>query len=139
MGGWAIVLASITSVLLPVWQKDTPIHDIAWILMHPIWGVGFFILVNRAVEAERSWLVRLPRPGVIASRVKRIVPRLVAVTASIGVFSYSLYLTHELVIMQSWRFLTWGLPPILNTLLIVFPPPLPFSGFFFTFFQKTYM
>src|SRR6266851_2050875 len=75
IGGLAIVLASITSVLLPVWQKDTPLHDIAWILMHPVWGVGFFILVNRAVEAERSWLARVPQPGAIASRVKRIVPR----------------------------------------------------------------
>ncbi|MEP6913509.1 MAG: acyltransferase, partial [bacterium] len=116
IGGLAIVLASTISILLPVWQKDTPLHEIAWMLMHPIWGVGFFILVNYAVQAERSWLARLPQPGVIASRVARIVPRLVAVTASIGVFSYSLYLTHELVIMQSWRFVTSRLPPMLNTL-----------------------
>jgi len=139
IGGLAIVLASITSVLLPVWQKDTPLHDIAWILMHPVWGVGFFILVNRAVEAERSWLARVPQPGAIASRVKRIVPRLVAVTASIGVFSYSLYLTHELVIMQSWRFVTWRLPPMLNTLLIVVPATVAFAGLFFTFCEKPYM
>ena len=139
IGGLAIVLASTISVLLPVWQKDTPLHDIAWILMHPIWGVGFFILVNHAVQAERSWLARLPQPGVIASRVKRIVPRLVAATASIGVFSYSLYLTHELVIMQSWRFVTWGLPPMLNTLLIVIPATVAFAGLFFTFCEKPYM
>ena len=139
IGGLAIVLASTISVLLPVWQKDTPLHDIAWILMHPIWGVGFFILVNYAVQAERSWLARLPNPGVIANRVRRIVPRLVAVTASIGVFSYSLYLTHELVIMQSWRFVTPRLPPMLNTLLIVVPATVAFAGLFFTFCEKPYM
>jgi len=86
IGGFTIVLASATSVLLPVWQKDTALHDVAWMLMHPVWGLGFFILVNRAVEAERAWLARLQQPGVIAGRVRRIVPRMVAVTASIGVF-----------------------------------------------------
>ena len=139
IGGLAIVLASTISVLLPVWQKDTPLHDIAWILMHPVWGVGFFIVVNYAVQAERSWLARLPKPGVIANRLTRIVPRLVAVTASIGVFSYSLYLTHELVIMQSWRFVTPRLPPMLNTLLIVVPATVAFAGLFFTFCEKPYM
>ncbi len=139
IGGLAIVLASTISVLLPVWQKDTPLHEIAWMLMHPIWGVGFFILVNYAVQAERSWLARLPQPGVIASGVARIFPRLVAVTASIGVFSYSLYLTHELVIMQSWRFATSRLPPMLNTLLIVVPATVAFAGLFFTFCEKPYM
>lgn len=139
VGALAIVLASATSVLLPVWPKDTTLHDLAWLLMHPVWGLGFFILVNRAVQAERSWLARLPEHRIIAGRFKRIVPRLVAITASIGVFSYSLYLTHELVIMQSWRFVTWRLPPVLNTLLIVVPATVAFAGFFFTFCEKPYM
>lgn len=139
IGGLAIVLASATSVALPVWPKDTPFHDVAWLLMHPVWGLGFFIVVNRAVQAERSWLARLPDPGIVAGRLRRMVPRLVAITASIGVFSYSLYLTHELVIMQSWRFVTWRLPPVLNTLLIVIPATVAFAGFFFTFCEKPYM
>ena len=139
IGGLAIVVASATSVLLPAWHQDTALHDVAWILMHPVWGLGFFILVNRAVEAERAWLAKLPQPGVIAGRLSRIVPRMVAVAASIGVFSYSLYLTHELVIMQSWRFVTWRLPPVLNTLLIVVPATVAFAGLFFTFCEKPYM
>jgi peptidoglycan/LPS O-acetylase OafA/YrhL len=139
IGGLAIVFASATSLLLPVWQKDTALHGGAWMLMHPVWGLGFFILVNRAVEAERGWCARLPQPGVIAGRVTRIVPRVVAAAASIGVFSYSLYLTHELVIMQSWRLVTWRLPPILNTLIIVVPATVAFAGLFFTFCEKPYM
>jgi peptidoglycan/LPS O-acetylase OafA/YrhL len=139
IGGVAIVLASATSVLLPVWHKDTTLHDVAWLLMHPVWGLGFFILINRAVQAERSWLARLPEAGAVAGRVTRILPRMVAVMASIGVFSYSLYLTHELVIMQSWRFVTWRLPPILNTLIIVVPATVAFAGLFFTFCEKPYM
>lgn len=70
--------------------------------MHPAWGLGFFILVNRAVQAERRWLTALRRP------------RLVTAFASLGIFSYSLYLTHELVIMQSWYFTVEWLPPILK-------------------------
>ena len=139
IGGLAIVLASATSLLLPVWPKDKPLHDLAWLLMHPVWGLGFFILVNRAVQAERSWLARLPEPGIVVGRLRKVFPRLVAVAASIGVFSYSLYLTHELVIMQSWRFVTWRLPPVLNTLLIVIPATVAFAGFFFTFCEKPYM
>jgi peptidoglycan/LPS O-acetylase OafA/YrhL len=139
IGGLALVLASATSMLLPVWQKDTPLHDAAWLLMHPVWGIGFFILVNCAVHAERSWFPGLPKPGAIAARVRRIIPRMVAVMASIGVFSYSLYLTHELTIMQSWRFVTWRLPPVLNTLLIVVPATVAFAGLFFTFGEKPYM
>lgn len=139
IAGLAIVVASATSVLLPVWSKDTTLHDLAWLLMHPVWGLGFFILVNRAVQAERSWLARLPERRIIAGRFWGLVPRLVAITASIGVFSYSLYLTHELVIMQSWRFVSWRLPPVLNTLLIVVPATVAFAGFFFTFCEKPYM
>ncbi|MBC8030385.1 MAG: acyltransferase [Pyrinomonadaceae bacterium] len=131
IGGAAIVLASATSVLLPVTQKDTLPHDLAWLLMHPAWGLGFFIVVNRAVQAEHGWAKQLRQP--------RIIPRLVSVAATIGVFSYSLYLTHELVIMQSWWFVLQGLPPILNTLLIVVPATVAFAWLFFQFCEKPFM
>ena len=132
IGGAAIVLASATSVLLPVTQKDTLLHDLAWLLMHPAWGLGFFILVNRAVQAEHG-------RGPNKLRQPRIVPRLVSVAATIGVFSYSLYLTHELVIMQSWWFVFDGVPPILNTLLIVVPATVAFAWLFFQFCEKPFM
>ncbi len=83
IGAAAIVVASAISVILPVTQKDTLAHDLAWMLMHPAWGLGFFIVVNRAVRAEHSWLSKLRRP------------RIVTAAATVGVFSYSLYLTHE--------------------------------------------
>ncbi len=59
MCGWgvlAVVTASAVSVTLPLIHKDTFVHDSVWLLMHPIWGLGFFILVNRVVQAEGSWL-----------------------------------------------------------------------------------
>jgi peptidoglycan/LPS O-acetylase OafA/YrhL len=55
------------------------------------------------------------------------------------VFSYSLYLTHELVIMQSWWFVSASLPPILNALLIVVPATIAFAWVFFRFCEKPYM
>jgi peptidoglycan/LPS O-acetylase OafA/YrhL len=123
----AVVMASIVSVILPMTQKDTLAHDLAWMLMHPVWGLGFFIVVNRAVQAEHSWLARLRRP------------RIVTAAATVGLFSYSLYLTHELVIMQSWWFVIEGFPPILNTLIIVVPATVVFAWVFYRFCEKPYM
>jgi peptidoglycan/LPS O-acetylase OafA/YrhL len=127
LSGAAIVAASTTSVLLPQMPKDTLLHDLGWLLMHPAWGLGFFILVNRAVRAENSWQTALSKP------------RLMTMLASLGVFSYSLYLTHELVIMQSWWFAVEWLPPMLNTLLIVTPATIAFAWLFFLFCEKPYM
>ena len=135
IGGAAMVLASATSTILPVTQKDTLPHDLAWLLMHPVWGVGFFILVNRAVEAEQLWLAKLRAPGVLA----RLVVGMVAAAAFVGVFSYSLYLTHELVIMQSYSFTIKWFPPILNALLVVIPATVLFAWVFYRFCEKPYM
>lgn len=131
LGGLGIVLASATSILLPVTQKDTLSHNLAWMLMHPAWGLGFFIIVNRVVHAEQELLSKLKQP--------RLIARVVAAAAFVGVFSYSLYLTHELVIMQSWWFVLEGFPPILNTLLIVVPATVAFAWLFFRFCEKPYM
>lgn len=135
LGALAIVIASATSTLLPVMPKDTFVKDFAWMMLHPAWGLGFFILVNRAVQAENAWLARLTEPRIAA----RIAVRVVAAAAFVGVFSYSLYLTHELVIMQSWWFVIEGFPPILNTLLIVIPATVAFAWLFFRFCEKPYM
>jgi peptidoglycan/LPS O-acetylase OafA/YrhL len=127
LGSLAVVTASVISVTLPLIHKDTFVHDFGWLLMHPIWGLGFFILVNRAVHAERSWLLALRRPLIVTA------------LASIGVFSYSLYLTHVLVITQSWWFTIQRLPLMLNTLLIVIPAAIAFAWLFFQFCEKPYM
>jgi peptidoglycan/LPS O-acetylase OafA/YrhL len=127
IGSAAILIASATSVTLPMLQKDTLIHDLSWFLMHPAWGFGFFILINRAAQAEKSWFTTIGKPWPIA------------VFASIGVFSYSLYLTHELVIMRSWRFVVEWLPPMLNTLFVVVPATVVFTWLFFQLFERPFM
>jgi peptidoglycan/LPS O-acetylase OafA/YrhL len=135
LGGAAIVLASAISELLPITQKDTLPHTLAWLLIHPMWGFGFFVLVNRVVSAEHAWLAQLREPGAIG----KLVVKGVGAAATVGVFSYSLYLTHELVIMESWSFTVRELPSMVNALVIVVPATIGFAWLFFRFCEKPYM
>jgi len=126
LSGVLIVGASAISQLLPNIPKDTFLHNLSWFLIHPMWGLGFFILVNRAVLAENGWLRRLSFPG------------LVSVFATLGIFSYSIYLTHEMVIMQSWRFIDSTLSPVLKTSLVILATIL-FAWVFFWFCERPYI
>jgi len=121
-----IVAASATSHFLPAIPKDTLLHNLSWFLIHPLWGLGFFILVNRAVLAEKSWI-----------RTLRL-PTLVSIFASLGIFSYSIYLTHEMVIMQSWRFVDSTLPQMFQTLVVILATIL-FAWIFFWFCERPYI
>ncbi|MEK6278732.1 MAG: hypothetical protein AABN95_00100 [Acidobacteriota bacterium] len=86
--------------------------------------------MNRVVQKERFWVNKL-------GKLRQ--PRLLTAAATVGVFSYSLYLTHELVIMQSWRFTIHWLPPMLNTLLITTPATILFAWLFYRFCEKPYL
>jgi peptidoglycan/LPS O-acetylase OafA/YrhL len=122
-----IVCASALSSYLPSIPKDTWIHNPSWFLIHPLWGLGFFIVVNRVVLAEQSWVRQAKLPS------------LASLFAMLGIFSYSIYLTHELVIMQSWR---WTNPAALhlgNVFLIVLPATILFAWVFFWFCEKPFM
>lgn len=122
-----IMAAAAISSLLPSIPKDTPWHELSWFLIHPLWGLGFFIVVNRAVLAENAWARKLTFPA------------LVSAFATLGVFSYSIYLTHELVIMQSWQFVSYSFSQLQNVVLIVLPATILFAWVFFWFCEKPYM
>jgi len=123
----AITIASIISAYLPSISKDTPLHDVGWFLIHPLWGVGFFIVINRIVIAEQGWNAR------------KILPTLISVFATLGLFSYSIYLTHELTIMQSWRWSNPAYLQVVNVFIAVVPATLFFAWVFFWFFEKPFM
>jgi peptidoglycan/LPS O-acetylase OafA/YrhL len=136
LGGWSrdlrlamllIVSASVISSYLPAISKDVLLHNASWFVIHPLWGLGFFILVNRMVLAEDSWL-----------RQARL-PSLVSIFSTLGIFSYSIYLTHELVIMQSWRWTHPGRLQIANVFLVVIPATIVFAWVFFWFCEKPFM
>ena len=122
-----IVVASALSSYLPYISKETLLHDFSWFLIHPLWGLGFFIVVNRTVLAEQSWLRQAK------------VPSLVSVFSTLGVFSYSIYLTHELVIMQSWRWTNPSWWQLANVFVVVVPAVILFAWVFFWFCEKPFM
>ena len=59
---------------------------LTWLIGSPLWGLGFFVLVNRLVRVEAAW------------REAGAIPRPVTICAGLGLFSYSLYLMHNLVL-----------------------------------------
>ncbi|HEY4426452.1 MAG TPA: acyltransferase [Pyrinomonadaceae bacterium] len=122
-----IVAASALSTYLPWISKDMLLHDTSWFLIHPLWGLGFFIVVNRTVLAEQSWL----RQAKLSS--------LVSIFSTLGVFSYSIYLTHELVIMQSWLWVNPGWWQLANVFVVVLPSTIIFAWVFFWFCEKPFM
>jgi peptidoglycan/LPS O-acetylase OafA/YrhL len=93
LGAWAVEMAVGRSPK-PGWAYSWPLALLAfglamatqwsqagWIVTDPLWGLGFFIVVNKLVAAEAAGRVgcqRLLRAG-----------------AGVGLFSYSLYLIHH--------------------------------------------
>jgi len=114
--------------VLPMVDHLSWIHDIGWIVMHPAWGVGFFILVNYSVAAEQRW-----------RRGSSLVPRLIPAMASIGLISYSLYLTHSFVLMHWYwfGFTQWHTRSI--SLLITMPLSVVFAWLFFRLCERPFM
>lgn len=126
--GLALICAMGLAQILPMIDNTTWVHDLGWLVMHPAWGVGFFILVNYAVAAEQRWRLRSPRA-----------PRLIPTLASIGLISYSLYLTHSFVLMHWYwfGFTRLHIPSI--ALVILTPLSLAFAWLFFRVCERPFM
>ena len=122
-----IVSASAMAYFGSYIPKDTFWHISSWFLLHPLWGIGFFIVLNRAVLAEDGWIRELKLPS------------LISLFATLGVFSYSIYLTHELTIMQSWRFVNPASWQMQNVFLITIPATIVVAWVFFWFCERPFM
>ena len=127
LGAGFLLLAAAISQVFPITNKDGFIHRFCWLVLHPAWGLGFFIVVNRAFEAEKRW------------RIAILEPRIIKLFAGLGVFSYSLYLIHNLVIIESWRFTPPVWPAIVNALFITTPATIAFAWIFFQFCERPFM
>lgn len=119
-----LVAAPAFARLLDVYESSRVWHDYGWLLLHPLWGLGFFVVLNRAVHAERGW------------RERGALPRPVAWLAGVGLVSYSLYLTHPLVLLEAWRFESAPLPAPLIGLLVMTPLSVAFAWLFFRLFER---
>jgi peptidoglycan/LPS O-acetylase OafA/YrhL len=122
-----LLAASGLTYLLPVIEFNQGLHDFFWLFLHPLWGLGFFFLLNRFVLAERQWRVAFQTPVVVRT------------LAAIGLFSYSLYLTHELVVMEAYRFGFLGFSELATGLLVTTPATIVFAWLFFRFAEKPYL
>jgi peptidoglycan/LPS O-acetylase OafA/YrhL len=129
----ALGYAAGLSYVLTLYDNSPLVHDLLWLTLHPAWGLGFFIVINGLVSAEKAWLASLS------------MPRIVKGLASIGLFSYSLYLTHELVIMQTWRVQAWSLLNLLPlstmyfAIIVMTPLTVAAAWFFFLFCERPYL
>ncbi|MFL6208035.1 MAG: acyltransferase family protein [Pyrinomonadaceae bacterium] len=129
---WRVCLAALAGAAgLAYLQENVQmawyVHDSVWLLTHPLWAIGLFVLVNRVVTAE------------LTGRLWRNVPRLWRWGASVGLFSYSLYLTHELVMLEIWRFTGRGLPGYVVAVLIMTPLSVACAWVFFWFCERPFL
>src|SRR5829696_5070397 len=128
MAGLALLCAIVLALILPSFDNSIFLHDIGWLIMHPAWGVAFFIFVNYAVAAEQRWRLE-------SSRAPRLIPML----AAIGLMSYSLYLIHSLVLMHWYWFGFTKLHILSISLLILTPLSVAFAWLFFRLFERPFM
>lgn len=127
-GAFALLLAMGLATWLPHVNHLAWIHDAGWLLMHPAWGVGFFIMVNGAVRAERRRRERSVRAS-----------HLLVALAGLGLISYSLYLTHLFVLMQWYWFGFTKLHIPAISVAIMTPLSLLFAWLFFRLFERPFM
>ena len=118
----SIALSMVTSLV----QPNGTLFNTLWLIIHPLWGLAFFALLNWFVVAEKRWR-------------QRVIPRLVRLLAGIGLFSYSLYLTHELVALEEYRFAFLGLSPLLTAILLTTPASVVFAWLFFRVAEQPYL
>lgn len=89
--------------LLELVNTSNLISKIWWLTAQPMWGLGFFFLINAFVSLEnrdlKSWQTQLLKIG-----------------AWFGIFSYSIYLMCEIV-MRIFPNLHWSLRAVLTILI----------------------
>ena len=130
------LLLSIASLLVwaqNYWLGPGLLNDLIWFGAEPVWGGGFFVLVNNLVAREQRGALLLRWPAAITW------------FAAVGVFSYSLYLTHEIVEWHAWplaaRLLVdagIGLPHIVVAAVLL-AACLAFARAFFQVFERPFL
>ena len=124
----ALGCAMLLAQLLPTIDQTGWVHNVGWLVMHPAWGVGFFIMVNYAVAAEQRW------------RLKSVpIPRLIPPLAFVGLISYSLYLSHSFVLMHWYWFGFLKVHVLTISLLVLTPLSVVFAWVFFRVFERPFM
>jgi peptidoglycan/LPS O-acetylase OafA/YrhL len=90
VAGVLLAIASLMVWAQNYWLGPGLLNDLIWFGAEPVWGAGFFVLVNYLVAREQRGELMLRWPAVVRW------------FAGVGLFSYSLYLTHEIVEWHAW-------------------------------------
>jgi peptidoglycan/LPS O-acetylase OafA/YrhL len=96
-------------------------NKFTWLVYQPVWGLGFFIIINRFVKSEISWF-----KDTAANYANK--NNLIKLCAFVGVFSYSLYLTHEIILDLI------KIPVLIGVILCLI-----FSFVFYNMFEKPFI
>ncbi len=132
LGVFVLLLTATFAYLDRFWDGRGLAHELWWLVVHPLWGLAFFIIVNRAATAERVW------------RTAKRLPRVVTAFAGVGLFSYSLYLTHELILDHLAKYMAtlfqWPRSTmLLFSLFILSGVSVLFAWVFFWLFEKPFI
>ena len=133
VAGVLLAMASLMVWAQNYWLGPGLLNDLIWFGAEPVWGAGFFVLVNYLVAREQRGKLLLRWPAVVKW------------FAGVGVFSYSLYLTHEIVEWHAWplaaRLLVnagIGLPHIVVAAVLL-TACLIFARAFFQVFERPFL
>ena len=133
VAGAVLATASLLVWAQNYWMGPGLANDLIWFGAEVVWGAGFFVLVNWAVAREQrgELLVRWP------AAIKWL--------AGVGLFSYSLYLTHEIVEWHAWPVVArWledsgRLLPHVVVAALLLAACLAFARAFFEVFEKPFL
>lgn len=115
------------------WLAAGVTSNVLWLTSDAVWGVGFFVMLNWSVGYEMTWTAT------------RRVPRWVTGLAAVGLFSYSLYLTHEIVEWRIWPLVagrlaeTGHLLPQAVVMALMVAASLAFAKVFFLLFERPFL
>jgi peptidoglycan/LPS O-acetylase OafA/YrhL len=122
----AIFLLAAIGLTVTLPQLHTAwIHDAGWLALDPLWGLGFFMLLCSCVTAEDRWQAN--------------VPTIVAHLATVGLFSYSLYLMHQFVLLHGFVLSLIAVPQLIFALVVMTPLAVIFAKLFFHYCERPFL
>lgn len=103
-------------------------HQLWFRVQDAMWGIAFFFVIQYAVETESYWRSSMRH-------------RSIALMRHIGIWSYSLYLTHELVIRGAHLVISSALAPagVLLFTIAILPLTVLFAYAFFAAVERPAM
>ena len=121
----AVLVAGTGSHLYLYTLPDGLPRDLLWLFGDVFWAIAFFILINVTIRMESQGAGRFGRW-----------------LAGVGLYSYSLYLTHEIITVYGWTQIAWHRPfdtPSLVLLPLVVGAAMVLGRMFFTVFERPFM